>query len=115
MTQQILNASVLVLTTAAFFAASVDFTLALPLQPLVAAPSGGIVMIECKQGTKNCTTGTDVHPGAAKIPKGTEIPNNGWQDPDCKEFKNCGYAGSPDAKKAGAAGTTQSKDHLRFR
>jgi hypothetical protein len=107
MTRLISCGSALFLTAAAVFTASVNQTSAAPAQPFAVAPGSRIVLIECKQGEKNCTTGT-VHPGSSLTPKKTEIPDNGWQDPDCKDFKNCGYASSPDAKKNGAgAGVAQ--------
>ena len=98
MTRLISCGSALFLTATALLTASAGQTSAAPVQPFVAAPSAGIVLILCKQGGKNCTTGT-VHPGSNLAPKQTQIPDNGWQDPDCKDFKNCGYAGSPDTTK----------------
>jgi hypothetical protein len=46
----------------------------------------------CKYGTPHCV---NPNPGP-KLPKvgGAQIPDSGWEDPDCKYFHNCGYTGT---------------------
>ncbi len=47
---------------------------------------------ECKYGGPHCV---NPNPGP-KLPKvgGAQIPDSGWEDPDCKYFRMCGYTGA---------------------
>jgi hypothetical protein len=46
----------------------------------------------CKYGTPHCV---NPNPGP-KLPKigGAQLPDSGWEDPDCQYYHNCGYASS---------------------
>jgi hypothetical protein len=47
-------------------------------------------MALCKYGTPHCV---NPNPGP-KLPTvgGAKFPDSGWEDPDCKYYRNCGYA-----------------------
>jgi len=79
-------------------------TLAGPAFALLAA-SAEPAMALCKYGTPHC-----VDPHRPELPKvgGAQIPPDGWEDPDCKAFRNCNPGpdnwGDPAARK-GPSGT----------
>ena len=47
-------------------------------------------MALCKYGTPHCV---NRYPGP-KLPTvgGAQIPDSGWEDPDCKYYNSCGFA-----------------------
>jgi hypothetical protein len=48
-------------------------------------------MALCKYGTPHCV---NPHPGPS-LPTvgGAQIPDSGWEDPDCQYYHSCGFAG----------------------
>ncbi len=64
-----------------------DGASAFPVKPLVAAPDGTIIRVDCKYGTSHCVNPS---PGPT-LPTvgGAGLPDNGWTDPDCKHYGNC--------------------------
>ena len=111
MKKSIVSISTLCLTVGTFFAANTDLALASPMQSFAKAASTNVEMILCKQGGPHCTPKSTI----AKVPSGpnaVQIPGSGWEDPDCKEFHNCGYAGADAAKGTAPVktGTTTNKN-----
>ncbi|HZT34321.1 MAG TPA: hypothetical protein VFA15_00260 [Nitrososphaera sp.] len=107
MKKSIATIPALCLAAGALFGANMGQALASPMKAFATTAGTSIEKILCKQGGPHCTpksTNAKVPSG----PKAVQIPGSGWQDPDCKEFNNCGYAGADTAKgkapvKAGTA------------
>lgn len=79
---------------------------AAPMHPLAAAAEQPIVRILCKYGTPHCV---NPHPGPG-LPSvgGAKLPDDGWEDPDCKYYGSCGTGtpgnwGDPAAARAGSS------------
>lgn len=57
-------------------------------------------MALCKYGTPHC-----VNPNPGPKPPsvgGAQLPDSGWEDPDCKYYNSCGFADPPRTAPSGA-------------
>ena len=91
---------------------------AVPTLPGAAAPAYGVIQVLCKYGSPHCVN-PNPRPGAPSV-GGAQIPDSGWEDPDCKYYGSCG-TGTPGnwgdpagAARAGSSGPAAGRTGTRM-
>lgn len=84
---------------------AVPLALAGAVFTLLAAGTGPAFAL-CKYGTPHCVNPNPRPPLPAV--GGVQIPDSGWQDPDCKYYHACGYTGLATGQPARTAPGTSA-------